>query len=505
MASASKELGEGITTTDATMADTVETPRSGVFHKLSNSAGSTDALRFWRSKKDSSQEFSLQERDTLSSDERNPDVENGTSTEYRTYKRRWFGLIQLTLMNIMVSWGWLTYAPVVDNSAAYYNVSSSAINWLSTAFFLSFVAIFPLSIWIVNRGFKYGFMSAAVLLIVGNWIRYAGSTKKSGGIYACAMVGEILIGFAQPFVLATPAKYSDLWFTHRGRVAATALASLANPLGAALGQLINPLWVNSSRDVSQMVLYVAIISTACSVTAFFIPAKPPTPVGASSETPKMPLFPAIRTAIRSLELWLVFGTFSVYVGLFNAVSSLLNQILVPYGFTDDQAGIGGAVLIVVGLVTAAITSPILDRTKHFLLSIKIIIPIVAACFIVFIWMPETRGLAGPYVILAIIGAGCFALVPIAVEFLADLSHPISPEVTSTAAWAGGQFFGAIFVIVSDPLVAGADGNPPKNMKKFLIFQAVLAVAAAPLVLVLGWFGRKDKVVLRRLHPSQGES
>ncbi|KAH0526570.1 hypothetical protein TsFJ059_009873 [Trichoderma semiorbis] len=505
MASAAKELGEGITTTDTTMADTVETPRSGVFHKLSNSAGSTDALRFWRSKKDSSQEFGLQERDTLSSDERNPDVENGTSTEYRTYKRRWFGLIQLTLMNIMVSWGWLTYAPVVDNSAAYYNVSSSAINWLSTAFFLSFVAIFPLSIWIVNRGFKYGFMSAAVLLIVGNWIRYAGSTKKSGGIYACAMVGEILIGFAQPFVLATPAKYSDLWFTHRGRVAATALPSLANPLGAALGQLINPLWVNSSRDVSQMVLYVAIISTACSVTAFFIPAKPPTPVGASSETPKMPLFPAIRTAIRSLELWLVFGTFSVYVGLFNAVSSLLNQIFVPYGFTDDQAGIGGAVLIVVGLVTAAITSPILDRTKHFLLSIKIIIPIVAACFIVFIWMPETRGLAGPYVILAIIGAGCFALVPIAVEFLADLSHPISPEVTSTAAWAGGQFFGAIFVIVSDPLVAGADGNPPKNMKKFLIFQAVLAVAAAPLVLVLGWFGRKDKVVLRRLHPSQGES
>lgn len=73
------------------------------------------------------------------------------------------------------------------------------------------------------------------------------------------MVGEILIGFAQPFVLATPAKYSDLWFTHRGRVAATALATLANPLGAALGQLINPLWVNSPKDVSQMVLYVSII------------------------------------------------------------------------------------------------------------------------------------------------------------------------------------------------------------------------------------------------------
>ncbi|KAH6608590.1 major facilitator superfamily [Trichoderma cornu-damae] len=502
MAITTKEIGQGI---EPSSAAATETPRSGVFHRMSSSAGSTEALRFWRSKKDSSQEFSLQERDALSGDEQSPDVENGTSTEYRTYKRRWFGLIQLTLMNIVVSWAWLTYAPVVNDSAAYYNVSSSAINWLSTAFFLSFVAIFPATVWVLSRGFRVGFTCSALLIIVGNWIRYAGSSKSSGGTYACAMVGEILIGFAQPFVLATPAKYSDLWFTHRGRVAATALASLANPLGAALGQLINPLWVNSPEDVSRMVLYVAIISTACSVTAPFIPSQPPTPVGASSETPKMPLFPSIRSAVRSLELWLVFGTFSVYVGLFNAISSLLNQILVPYGFTDDQAGIGGAVLIVVGLVTAAITSPILDRTKHFLVAIKIIIPVVAACFVIFIWMPQTRELAGPYVILAAIGAGCFALVPIAVEFLADLSHPISPEVTSTAAWAGGQLFGAVFVIVSDALVAGDDASPPRNMKKFLIFQAVLAVAAAPPVLVLGWFGRKDKVILRRLQPRQGEN
>lgn len=102
MASLAKETGEGVQTTDMA-AD--ETPRSGVFHKMSNSASSTEALRFWRSKKDASQDFSLQERETPSSDEQSPDIENGTSTEYRAYKRRWFGLAQLTLMNIMVSWG----------------------------------------------------------------------------------------------------------------------------------------------------------------------------------------------------------------------------------------------------------------------------------------------------------------------------------------------------------------------------------------------------------------
>lgn len=74
-----------------------------------------------------------------------------------------------------------------------------------------------------------------------------------------AMAGEIVIGFAQPFILAAPTRYSDLWFTNRGRVAATAVMSLANPLGAALGQLINPFWVSEAGDVSNMVLYVSII------------------------------------------------------------------------------------------------------------------------------------------------------------------------------------------------------------------------------------------------------
>jgi hypothetical protein len=48
------------------------------------------------------------------------------------------------------------------------------------------------------------------------------------------MFGQILTGLAQPFVLAAPTRYSDMWFTERGRTGATALASLANPLGGAV-------------------------------------------------------------------------------------------------------------------------------------------------------------------------------------------------------------------------------------------------------------------------------
>lgn len=153
----------------------------------------------------------------------------------------------------------MTYAPVASNAATYYDVPESTINWISTAFFLSFVAVFPISIAILHRGPKLAFMTAAVLILIGNWIRYAGSTKSSGGNIAYAMAGEIIIGFSQPFILAAPTRFSDLWFTNRGRVAATALTSLANPFGAAIGQLVTPLMVSKPGDVSNMVLYVSII------------------------------------------------------------------------------------------------------------------------------------------------------------------------------------------------------------------------------------------------------
>ncbi|KAF4868791.1 MFS-type transporter EF102 [Colletotrichum siamense] len=442
--------------------------------------------------------------DAVAGGDDNGSVMEGTATEYRTYKRRWFGLAQLTLLNVIVSWDWLTFGPVASTAATYYNVSESAINWLSTAFMFAFVAIFPLTIKILHRGPKPSFMTAAALILIGNWVRFAGSHSKAptGGNFGVVMFGQILTGLAQPFVLAAPTRYSDLWFTTRGRVAATALTSLANPLGAALGQLIVPFWVSSPQDMSNGVLYVSIISTVAALPSFFIPARPPTPVAPSSRTLKLGIRESFAIVSRSLELWLVLVPYAFYVGFFNSVSSLLNQMMQPYGFSDEEAGIAGALLIVVGLVASAITSPILDRTKAFLLAIKTAVPVIGLAYLVFIWMPETRNIAGPYVVLAVLGAASFSLVPVALELLIELSHPVSPEVTSTIAWAGGQLLGAIFIVISDALQAPETASPPRNMKNALIFQAVLAVLIVPLPMMLGLFGRSDRVSLRRVRSDQ---
>lgn len=231
--------------------------------------------------------------------------------------------------------------------------------------------------------------------------------------------------------------------------------------------------------------------------ALIIPSRPPTPPGPTGETPKIELRASARAVISSPELWLMLLPFFVFVGFFNSFNSLLNQILVPYGFTADEAGIGGAVSIAVGIVCAAITSPIIARTRSLILSIKILVPILGLSYLIFVWMPQTRDIAGPYVILALLGASSFSLVPVALEFLTEVSHPLGPEVTSTVAWAGGQIFGAIFLIIGSHLADGDNASPPGNMKRYLIFQAVISMVIVPVPLMLGLFGRKDKVELRR--------
>ena len=57
--------------------------------------------------------------------------------------------------------------------------------------------------------------------------------------------------------------------------------------------------------------------------------------------------------------------FGVGVGVFNAMTSLLAQLIAPNGYTPTDAGLFAAVLIGVGLAGAAVAGVLLDRTRAF--------------------------------------------------------------------------------------------------------------------------------------------
>ena len=98
-------------------------------------------------------------------------------------------------------------------------------------------------------------------------------------------------------------------------------------------------------------------------------------------------------------------------------------------------------------------------------------------------------------------------MPIVLEYLIEITHPVSPEVTSTICWSGGQLAGGIFILISDRLRAGGENDgsrddgssrPDGNMYRALVFQAVVAMMFVPLPLALGCCGRGKEVRMRRV-------
>jgi len=92
----------------------------------------------------------------------------------------------------------------------------------------------------------------AICTIIGAWLKYAGARAPSTP-FGIVMLGQIISGAGQPFFLNVPTHYSDKWFTAQSRVTATALMSLANAIGAAVGQLVNPFLAPDASNIPSMV------------------------------------------------------------------------------------------------------------------------------------------------------------------------------------------------------------------------------------------------------------
>ncbi|KAL7784561.1 major facilitator superfamily domain-containing protein [Trichoderma ceciliae] len=357
----------------------------------------------------------------------------------------------------------------------------------------------PLTVKILGYNLRLAFVMTSVLLIVGNWVRYVGSisaTHQSGGIYAVG-VGQALLGAAQSLVLSSPTEFAEVWFSPSTRVIATSIMTLSNPLGAALGQVVTPFWLQSVGDISSMVLYVSILSSAVAIPGFFIQNRPPTPPSSTPSSAPLSMRVSLRILVTSLECCIIIIPFWILVALFLSMSSLISQIVGPYGISDTDSGIGGGLLILSGLLASAIVSPIIDRTKQFLITTKVAVLIIASCYVAFIWVAPLGNVAGLYALLCVLGAASLASVPVVLEMLGEISYPVGPEVTSTICWAGGQLLGGCLILIADAMEAGEDATPPENMRTYLIFQAALAVAVVPFSLSLGLFGRQQKMELKR--------
>ncbi|KAG8892868.1 hypothetical protein FRC01_013905, partial [Tulasnella sp. 417] len=162
---------------------------------------------------------------------------------YRLYRRRFVGVTALCLLNCLGGMSGLWFSAISIDTADAFQISVSKVNWLSNianvVFILSSFAV-P---WVVGKwGIRWSCIFSAGVLAVAGWLRYAGTAHSlsSNGAYALLLISQLLTGVSQPFFQALAPRYSEAWFGLRGRVTATMVMSLMNPVGNAIAQLLAP-------------------------------------------------------------------------------------------------------------------------------------------------------------------------------------------------------------------------------------------------------------------------
>ncbi|KAI8052134.1 major facilitator superfamily domain-containing protein, partial [Syncephalis plumigaleata] len=400
---------------------------------------------------------------------------------YRLYKIRWLILIVIVLVNVTNAMIWITYSSIANIGASYFNVSLTSTNMLNLIFYVCYIVVSIPSAFVIDRyGIKAGLLCGTIGNLAGGWLRYLAVVipMSAHARYGVTMLGHVIAGIAQPFVLNIPTKFAATWFPENGRAIANMISTAANPVGIAVGSVVVPLMVKSEDDLPTMLLVVAGVATLPLLLAPFIRSCPPTPACPPPPATEDTFLQGVVKALRSPGFWALTWLFGSLVGAFSALTGLLNNIVIPYGYSDDDAGMFGAAAILAGLVGAGILGAYIDRTGNHTKVARIVLPFTAASFIGCIFAVRDNAYIVCIVVFALIGLTSFSLLPVALELSVECTYPV-PEASSTSIlWISGQSFALIIQLIMNLLRDddGTPGNswkPAGNMLNALILLAVV--------------------------------
>lgn len=387
------------------------------------------------------------------------------SSKYRLYRRRWYMLLVLFVLNVSNAMLWLSFAPVADYTASYYGESVNAINWLSIVFLLCYLLFGLVAVWILDvLGLRTGILLGAWLNAIGAGVRIlSGLDFVLPNIkFIVVMIGQTSASLAQPFLLGSPTKLAALWFGADERATANMIASLSNPMGVMIANALAPVIINNEKDIPFMLEMFSIPAFLGVVMATFgvCSSSPPTPPTASAESSSEPFFQGLKKLLQNKPYLVLLVTFGSGIGLFTCLTTILEQVICPRGYSDDMAGTAGAVLIAVGLVGGGFTGVYVDKTKKFKETAKISYALAAVSCCLLLYVSSKPG--QPALVVAtcgLFGFFSFALMPVCLEVGVECTYPVAEATSAGLLWMAGQATGVIFILVSQALAS------PKVFKK----------------------------------------
>lgn len=388
--------------------------------------------------------------------------------EYKLYGYRWVVLAVFMFINLTIQMLWITYAPITGPAAEFYGVTDLQIGFLAMTFMIAFI---PLSIpvsWVIDT---YGFriavgIGAALMGIFGLLRGFAGAN------YNLVLWSTVGIAVAQPFLLNAWTTVPAKWFQVEFRATAVGLVTLANLIGTALGMVLTPALTESMSIASVQLIYGSI--AAFSAVLFIVLSRetPPTPPCAEGEETRALMLDGLKHAFTVKPFWFYLVASFIGLGIFNGLTTWVEAIIRPRGFTPNDAGTLGALMIAGGLVGAVVLPAFSDKEQKRQRYLYIAFIGAVPGLLGLTFATSATLLFGSAILL---GFFLVSAMPIGMQYAAEITHP-TPEGTSNGLI---QLFGqgaVVFVYIMEAMKTSDGSFTPS-----LILALVLLVISAGLV------------------------
>jgi MFS family permease len=372
-----------------------------------------------------------------------------TRTQFKLYPYRWVVLALFTFTNLTIQTLWIAYAPITGPAAQFYGVTDLKIGLLSMVFMIAFI---PLSIpvsWVIDTyGFRLAVNIGVILMGVFGILRGLAGTN-----YTLVLWSTIGIAAAQPFLLNAWTKLPANWFAIEERATAVGIITLGNLIGTALGLVLTPILFETMSIPTIQLIYGGVAAFSAVLFIIFSREIPPTPPCPPGQEVRALMLDGLKHALTVRPFWFGLTISFIGLGIFNGITTWIENIIRPRGFTPTDAGTLGALMIVGGVIGAVVIPALSD--KQHKRQLYLYVAFIGA-------IPGLIGLtfATTSILLFasafVMGFFLVSAMPIAMQYAAEVTQP-TPEGTSNGLI---QLFGqasVVFVYIMEAL-KNSDGS-----------------------------------------------
>jgi cyanate permease len=377
-------------------------------------------------------------------------------SEFKVYKSRWLILSVYMLMVAVNQLLWITFAPITGDATRYYGVSDLKIGILSMCFMIVYIVVSIPASWVIDKyGIRIGVGIGALFTGIFGLVR-----GFAGPDYQWLLIAQIGIAVGQPFILNAITKLAARWFPMEERATAAGLGTLAMYIGILAGMTLTPYLIIGSGIGGTLYIYGIISIITATVFIILIKEGPPTAPCHPDQEERSLVFDGFMNTLRTKDFIWLMVIFFIGLGVFNSVTTWIEDILRPRGFSATQAGITGGLMIVGGIVGALFIPLLSDhykrRTPFIILAlIGATLGLTGITFATSYWLLLTSGM--------VLGFFLLSSGPIGFQYGAEITYPASEGTSNGMLLLMGQVSGIAFIFGMDSFKSSLTGSMTRSL------------------------------------------